>query len=351
MSSLRQKLLLSIGMILLCTQVISSIWVWYESQEQITILVNETLEAHVKNDQIQHEIEETIAALLVPSLLTISLSLLIIFWTITRLTKPLNKLTREIESRSINNLQPIQTDYSSLEVSTITQKLNLLLQQLEQGMENERRFTADVAHELRTPLAGIRLNLELLDHQQSDEITLMINRIDQMMVSVEQLLQLSRAGQQLLTDKAKLVDLVQEVIIPMQTELTTLIDNFEHPIIWQYPEQQIMIKGDSGLLFLLLRNLLDNVSHYARHSTQTIVRLSEDNHQVTLEVLDQGPGIPKEKLDQVTQRFVRIDETTKGHGLGLNIVARIAQTHQAQLIIENRQDCSGLRVAVIFKKA
>ena len=346
MSSLRQKLLITIGLILLSTQLISALWVWKEAQEQVSILVDETLEEQKRNDKIEHELRETIAALLLPSVLMVGVSLVFIFITITKLTQPLNRLTRQLELRSSNNLQPIfESNNTSLEVFAITQKLNELFERIELGVENERRFTADVAHELRTPLAGLRLNLELLPSGDFPEAGLLVARVDQMIVSVEQLLQLSRAGQKLLSGQAQQIDLIEDVISPLQMELEE--DVFPHPLLWQVPEQAKMI-GDSGLIFVLLRNLLENIRRYAPESRQTIVKLSQNQRETLLEVLDEGSGIPEEQLKQLTGRFFRIDERKKGYGLGLNIVERIVQAHQGTLTLQNRKDQTGFHVIVRF---
>ena len=353
MKSLRGKLLLVIGIILLVAQCISIFWVWHESEELIELHVRKALTADISPDLIDafihEEIMETMAALFLPALTTITLTMVFISVAISRLTKPLRELAEEIESRTSYHLAPLHVENASSELVVVEKSINQLLQRLGQGLENERRFTADVAHELRTPLAGLRLNLELIEESGVMQAQPLISRIDQMMLSIEQLLQLARAGQKLLEGNAQRFDLVQEVIRPMQMEWEEGI-SAHCALLWETPEQMMMV-GDSGLIYLLLRNLLENVRNHAGEEGQATVRLSQRVDLVLLEVLDEGPGVSEDKISVLTQRFTRLDQTHKGHGLGLNIVNRIVMTHQGTLQIKNREDRSGLHVTVTFHGA
>lgn len=351
MKSLRGKLLLAIGLILLTTQAISISWVWYESREQIELLVQYALETDAESIQeidadIQHEIKETIAALFLPAIVTILVALVLIFIAVSRLTRPLQQLREQIEDKNPYNLEPLAILHASSEINAFVQAINHLLERLESGFENERRFTADVAHELRTPLAGLRLNLELLSQQHVSQANLLIARIDQMMISIEQLLHLARAGQKLLEGNGVRIDLVDDVIAPTRMEWEE-DPTSPYPIEWQIPTHAY-ITGDSGLIYTLLRNLLENARRYAPDGQCAIVRVTQTPSTVALEVLDEGPGVPQDKVSVLTQRFTRLDKTSQGHGLGLNIVTRIVQVHQGTLTIENRSDRSGLHVTVSF---
>lgn len=360
MKSLRSRLLVAIGLILMLTQGVGIFWVWHESEELVELHVIKILAAdelvNINFDSIDDDIEEriekeieeelweTVAALFLPASMTLALTIVLIFIAISYLTRPLRQLVQKIESKTPYNLSPLQVENASSEVVVLEKSINRLLQRLEQGLESERRFTADVAHELRTPLAGLRLNLELMDGAESVQAQSLIARIDQMMLSIEQLLQLARAGQKLLKGDAQRFDFVQEVITPMQIEWEEGTTP-DCTIQWEVPEKMEMV-GDSGLLYLLLRNLLENVRSHASESVCTIVRLSEHADTVALEVIDEGAGVSEEKISLLTQRFTRLDQSRKGHGLGLNIVSRIVMAHQGSLEIKNRDDRSGLHVKV-----
>ena len=342
MKSLRYKLLLFTAVILLCCQFASIVWIWHEGQELIEVLLDETLKEKQRNDIINEEIEETIAAIILPSVIMVSVTLLIMFFMINKLTKPLSNLTQQLDNRSMSNLIPLPSDYSSTEINAVTHKVNELFVRINQGMESERRFTADVAHELRTPLAGLRLNLELLA-LQTEKAEPLIEHLDKMILSVEQLLQLARAEQKLLKNDASGFNFATEVLWPMRIELEE--EGFPHQIVWEIDET-IEIVGDSGLIFLVLRNLLENIRKYAANSTKTIIRLTRLNQKALLEVIDEGPGVDSNVLSMLTKRFVRMDETQKGHGLGLNITERIIHAHQGSLSLQNRTDQSGFVVSI-----
>lgn len=352
MKSLRGKLLLAIGLCLLLTQSISIIWVWHESQEQIELLVVKALASNTLNlnnieKEIQSEIQETIVALILPAVLAIFASIILTFIAISRLTRPLSQLASEIKTRSPYNLQTLDIPNASSEIATVEHAINQLLYRLESGLAQERIFTADVAHELRTPLAGVRLNLELMQQKNIPQAGILIARIDQMIISIEQLLQLARAGQKLLNNHGHPIDLISEVITPMQMEWS---DDPACALTWEVP-QHAYIAADSGLIYLLLRNLLENIRRYAPNTEQATVRLTQHTDKVILEVLDQGPGVVAEKIPSLTDRFTRIDTTQKGYGLGLNIVNRIVQIHQGTLDIANRTDRSGLHITITFPAA
>lgn len=349
MSSLRARLLVAISVILLITQSISIVWVWHESEELIELHITKILNEDVINSDvieqsIREEIFETMVALFLPAIVTIIIAIVFIWIAISYLTKPLREMAKEIEKRTSYSLSPLHIENTSAELTVVENNINHLFQRVEQGFENERRFTADVAHELRTPLAGLRLNLELIEEQGVIQVQSLITRIDQMMLSIEQLLQLARAGQKLLEGNARRFDVIEEVIVPMQMEWEDGMSS-DCPVRWDVPSKIEMV-GDSGLIYLLLRNLLENVRKYASNGNLAIVRLCQQENSIVLEVLDEGPGVAEEKLAYLTQRFTRLDQTQKGHGLGLNIVKRIVMTHRGVLEIENRKDCSGLHVTV-----
>ncbi len=340
--NIRKRLLISIGSILTLTQIVIAFWVWHEAQEQIEILTDAKLTAMEKNALVEHELNETLLALSLPSIGLVIIALFLTYWSIKRITEPLSRLTHEINHKHGYDLSPIIVPNNSLEVNTIVEKLNLLLARISKNLNNERRFTADVAHELRTPLAGLRLNLEMVDAELLPEKQIFIQRIDQLLLTIEQLLNLARAGNKLQSQEQILFNLQDEVIYPLQQEL----EEFPHDIQWNIPDN-IEIHGDSSLIYLLLKNIMDNIRYYAPNSVETIFNVEVRNDFLHFNIIDNGPGVSENQLSILTQRFKRIDESRKGFGLGLNIAERVCHVHNGELVIQNRNDGqSGLVISI-----
>ncbi|MXP59481.1 MULTISPECIES: two-component system sensor histidine kinase PmrB [unclassified Pantoea] len=341
MNSMRQRLLIMLALILLTCQVMSAIWLWHESREQISFLVNETLSAQARNDRVENEIREAIASLLLPSLVMIALTLLLSFWAINWIIRPLRSLQDSLAHRSADNLTPLPVYSEMDEIVAVTTSINQLFSRLDHTLQQERLFTADAAHELRTPLAGLRLHLELLHQQNVPQSEMLIERIDQLMHTVEQLLMLSRAGQALAGGHYQQLLWQKDIMQPLQPEMAELYAQRQQTLHWPHGKD-IPQQGEAVLLRLMLRNLLENASRYSPEGSDVKVKMQQDKQQVIIEVWDQGPGIEADAAEELTQAFRRRDQRYGGSGLGLNIVLRIVQMHRGRLELVNRKDSSGL---------
>lgn len=330
MNSMRRRLMVLLAIILLFFQLISVIWLWHESREQIGFLVNETLSAKARNKHVEKEIREAIASLLVPSLVMVGFTLLFSFWAVTWITRPLNKLRASLANRSADNLTPLPMYSDMEEIGAVTTSLNQLLARLDHTLQQERLFTADAAHELRTPLAGIRLHLELMAQSGSPKATTLISRIDQLMHTVEQLLMLARAGQAMASGHYDTVNWTENIIAPLGLELEAK----DHTVIWP-PKSSLTVQGDAVLLRLMLRNLLENAARYSPTGTTIEVKLVEIDGGTQVSVVDQGPGIDEAHRQSITEPFRRLDQRYGGSGLGLSIVQRIVQLHHGNLVLDN----------------
>lgn len=346
---LRHRLILTIGIILVIFQLISSFWLWHESTEQIQ-LFEQALRENRNNDRhIMHEIREAIASLIVPGIFMVSLTLLICYQAVRRITRPLAALQKELEARAADNLTPIEIRSSTVEIQAVVSSLNELVTRLTTTIENERLFTADVAHELRTPLSGVRLHLELLSKAHNLDVSPLIARLDQMMDSVSQLLQLARVGQSFSAGNYQHVKLLEDVILPSWDELSTMLDQRQQTLLLPESAADIVVRGDVTLLRMLLRNLVENAHRYSPEGTTIRIVLDTENDAI-MAVEDEGPGIDESKCGELSKAFVRMDSRFGGIGLGLSIVSRITQLHQGQFFLQNRTEATGTRAWVVLEK-
>ncbi|SNY76944.1 two-component system sensor histidine kinase PmrB [Enterobacter sp. CC120223-11] len=344
--TMRRQLLLTIATILLVCQVISVFWLWHESQEQIQLLVQSALEGHNNHKHIEHEVREAVASLLIPSMLIVGLALWICLQAVKRITRPLSDLQQELNSRTPDNLKPIELPQSVSEVDAVTSAINQLVERLNLTLERERLFTADVAHELRTPLSGLRLHLELMAKSHSVMVDPLLQRLDQMTQSISQLLQLARVGQSFSAGSYQQVPLVKEVLEPIQDELETMLSLRGQSLKLPSEEHEVTVSGDATLLRVLVRNLVENAHRYSPENS-TITILVEAG---ILAVEDEGPGIDEAKSGELSRAFVRMDSRYGGIGLGLSIVTRIAQLHDAQFFLHNRKPGPGVKAWIKFPR-
>ena len=341
--TMRHRLLLTIGAILAVCQLISVFWLWHESQEQIQLLVASAIEGHNNQKHIEHEVREAVASLLIPSLLIIGLALYISLLAVKKITRPLSRLQQELESRTPDNLRPIALP----EVTAVTTAINQLVSRLNLTLDRERLFTADVAHELRTPLAGLRLHLELLAKVHGVSVAPLIQRLDQMTNSINQLLQLARVGQSFSAGSYQQVRLKEDVIEPLRSELETMLEQRQQKLVVSDKEGEAIVSGDATLVQVILRNLVENAHRYSPTGSTIKVSIAPGSTPV-LAVEDEGPGIDEAKSGELSKAFVRMDSRYGGIGLGLSIVTRIAQLHDAQFFLHNRQPGPGVRAWVLF---
>ena len=351
--TMRHRLLLTIGTILVVCQLISVFWLWHESKEQIQLLVASAIEGHNNQKHVEHEVREAVASLLIPSLLIVGLALYISLVAVRKITRPLSNLQTELESRTPDNLQPITLRESVPEVTAVTTAINQLVSRLNLTLDRERLFTADVAHELRTPLAGLRLHLELMAKVHHVEVGQLIQRLDQMTNSISQLLQLARVGQSFSAGSYQRVLLQEDVVEPIRGELESMLEQRQQTLALALPEgddaKDVVVSGDATLLRVVLRNLVENAHRYSPAGSKIKIAIQAGTTPV-MAVEDEGPGIDEAKSGELSKAFVRMDSRYGGIGLGLSIVTRIVQLHDAQFFLHNRQPGPGVRGWIQFPK-
>ncbi|GAB7205184.1 two-component system sensor histidine kinase PmrB [Dickeya oryzae] len=344
-------MILTLGCILLACQLISVVWLWHESREHIELLVEQTLTAKSLSSDIQFEINEAIASLSLPSLVMIIASLVMCSHAINRITRPLLTLQEELHNRTAENLDPLQQRSDVTEIAAVITSMNQLLARFSESLYRDRLFASNVAHELRTPLAGIRLSLELHEQLHHIDCQPLIKRVDHLTKTIEQLLLLARTSNELATGHYKSVSLADDVITLNQQELEEMAAARHQQLDWQLETQNAIVPGNATLLQLLLRNLVENAYRYSpEHSTIRIRLADHSDGGYELSVSDEGPGINESQVGELTKAFVRMDTRYGGIGLGLSIVTRIVQLHHGEFFLENRRDRTGTQARVVFKR-
>ena len=304
--TMRHRLLLTIGSILVVCQLISVFWLWHESKEQIQLLVASAIEGHNNQKHVEHEVREAVASLLIPSLLIVGLALYISLVAVRKITRPLSNLQTELESRTPDNLQPITLTESVPEVTAVTTAINQLVSRLNLTLDRERLFTADVAHELRTPLAGLRLHLELMAKVHHVEVSQLIQRLDQMTNSISQLLQLARVGQSFSAGSYQRVLLQEDVVEPIRGELESMLEQRQQTLELALPDgddaKDVVVSGDATLLRVVLRNLVENAHRYSPAGSKIKIAIQAGTTPV-MAVEDEGPGIDEAKSGELSKAF------------------------------------------------
>ena len=339
--------MLTVGAIIVFCQIVSILWLWHESREQVTILVQSAINHHDRHRHYQKEVHEAVASLAIPSLLIVIACLLLCFNAIRRVTRPLADLSTALAHRSEDNLEPLIAISDYQEISAVVEAVNSLMARLTVTLERERLFTADVAHELRTPLAGLRLHLQLIEKKHQLNLNDLLTRLDQMTASVTQLLKLARVGQSFAAGSYQYFDVVTAVIMPMRGELERQLAQREQSLRLQLPDTALQLRGDITLLQVVVQNLVQNAHRYSPQGSEITLRLRHAAHTIYLDIDDQGPGIDLQKADELSQAFVRMDRRYDGIGLGLNIVQRICQLHHGQFSLTNLEP-RGCRASVAF---
>jgi two-component system sensor histidine kinase QseC len=306
----------------------------------------------------RHESRDEIAAslaknLLLPLLLALPLLGLLVWFSVTRGLRPLAALGRQVAGRDAGNLGTLDAASIPAEVLPLVENLNRLFGRVAQLIENERRFTADAAHELRTPLAGLKTQAQVAraatnESARTHALDQVIAGCDRASHLVQQLLTLARLDPGEFGGKAEVCDL-QALARTAVAELAQFA--FSKKVEIDLDEgAAVETTGQAGLIAILLRNLIDNAIRYSPEGGNVRVSAAAAGGAATLTVGDQGPGIAAGERDKVGQRFYRILGTEEtGSGLGLSIVKRIAELHGASLSLNQGEQGKGLSVTVAFE--
>jgi two-component system sensor histidine kinase TctE len=294
-----------------------------------------------------------VSGVIVPQFVIVPLAILLVYLALSRGITPLHRLQEELRQRRPTDLTPISIKGIPAEIRPMLIALNDVMVRLEENLMAQRRFIADAAHQLKTPLTGLRMQTELALHES--DANALRERLTQAAVSAErlshlthQLLSLARAEATTeSSDAFQAIDLNALVVASArewaERALAKGID-----LSFEGSERPASIVGSRFLLGELINNLLDNAIKYTPRGGQVVVRLlSGDGWR--LEVEDSGIGIPVAERNRVFERFYRIlGSGTEGSGLGLAIVQEIAELHRAVICIDGGPAGIGSLVSVTF---
>jgi two-component system sensor histidine kinase TctE len=341
---------------------VAYIWVKLDVAEGRPVLV-QVAETREKRSVLATEI---IKGVMLPQLVILPLAVLLVWLALVRGIKPLSQLEERIRERKPDDLSPLDDKVVPLEVAPLVSSVNDLLRRLKDSIATQKRFLADAAHQLKTPLAGLRMQADLAQREQfnAEELKQSLKQIGRSSMrathTVNQLLALARAetsGKSLVRQSCNLAGLMMEVI---QEALPRAMDKH---IDLGYDGAEpgaagAQLQGNPTLLKEMIRNLLDNAINYTPstpdHPGVITGRVLADpfGHVLLLQVEDNGPGIPEAERELVFQPFYRaLGTNVDGSGLGLPIVQEIAQQHQAEIVLEDAhpgQVPPGTRVTVRF---
>ena len=289
-----------------------------------------------------------------PILVGMPLFILLIWLSVRRGLVPLTDLSRAIARRDANSLERFEESKSPPELLPIVLSLNNLMERIQRSLDAERRFNANTAHELNTPLAAIQAHLYVArQSKDEDERQKALNQAhvatERGIRLISQMLALARLGPENAFIDMKSVNL-NEVAQDVCAELIPLAMRRDQTLEIVTSPGSMVVTGQADLLHRLIENLVDNAMRYSPPHSQIVLEIGSTMTSLRLTVSDNGPGIPEEQREQVFNRFFRLaDQAVSGTGLGLAICRKIAVMHHARIYLTDGPEGKGLSVHVDFQ--
>jgi len=318
----------------------------HQAEHEVTVLVGEKLESR------QAILWAVMRSLLGPLLLALPLFAAALWWSVRKGLAPIRDLREALEQRPPSAVEPVPLLGMPRELQPLVQTLNGLLERIDRMVQIERRFTADAAHELRTPIAAIRMQAQVALGAGDDvagrnhALQTTLAGCDRASHLVDQLLTLARleaasAAPALAVDLGALARRVAAelvyVALGRQQEITVLVD------------ADCPVAANEALLGVLVRNLIDNALRYSPDGARVDVTVHRHANGAVLQVQDSGPGMAEDAIAHLGERFFRVlgnDQT--GSGLGWSIVRRLLDVFGAEAQIGRSQELGGLLVRVYW---
>ena len=299
--------------------------------------------------------ENVILESIFPLLIGIPIVGLLIWLIINQGLRPLIQLSAELREKKADDLTPVSNLGSRQELTQVTRSVNSLIERLRLTLEREKRFTADAAHELRTPISALKIQLHNIAQEvpaESEALAQLGTGVDRMQHLVEQLLFLYRATPEQFTQNIQQLDLyvlAEELL----AEQYYLFEAKQQTV--ELLGEHCLVEGNDFALNTLLKNLLSNANKYTPKGGQISISVKATPQGVRLTVEDSGPGVPKELEERIFERFYRVgqasDEDISGCGLGLTIVKNIVELQGAKIRVEQSSFDSGSAFIIDFDAA
>jgi two-component system OmpR family sensor kinase len=286
-----------------------------------------------------------------PLLAFIALMAILVQVVVNRAMRPLEFLTKALAHRSPAMLEPLPPDGWPGELVPVVEALNGLLERFGQSLETQRTFVADAAHELRSPITALKLQLQLMERAGNDEarqlnFAKLHERLDRTAHLVHQLLNLARVESGPARQDLKNVDL-RRLACEAVADYSTLAES-RGVDLGVEGQEAVYVRAEPDSLRILLNNLLDNALRYSPEGGRVDVIVQQQGNGALLRVNDNGPGVNPADLPRLSDRFFRPEGSRAGGcGLGLSIVRHIADNHGARVGMANREG-GGFSVSVEF---
>ena len=306
---------------------------------------------------IRYSLAETIVtASIIPIVLAIPVAGLIIWIAIGLGLKPLRELTGQLNNKQADDLSPVEMKDTPEELTQLVVTTNALLKRLNAAFIREQQFSADAAHELRTPISALKVqihNLQKSEHVDDTDLQPLADGIERMGHVIEQILSLYRHSPDQAMLKQTEIDfcaIVQEIIANGYDQIA-----LKHQQISMTGSDSCLMTGNQFALETLVQNLITNASKYTPEKGEILIDVKQTVSGIRLTVEDSGPGIADNEYQRVFERFYRIngdrhDSGTRGCGLGLAIVQHIVTLHGAQITLDRSTPLNGLKIVIDFPR-
>lgn len=321
----------------------------YDDTNHLTIMVAE--QADYRQELENHLTQDSLVVMLI----TYPFLGFLIWFIVGRGLATLRRVAKEVHQRAPAYLEPVDLESVPSEIEPLVSELNNLFQRLKAAFEREKRFTADAAHELKTPLAALTTQTQVAlraktDEEKKEALLKVLKSVRRSSHVIQQLLTLSR-----MEPEAGLTDTTSICLAKQTAEVVSMLapdaieKNIELELI--HAESTATIQGNVTAIDILIRNLVDNAIRYSPENSLVAIEIRENKNQVILIVRDNGPGIPEKLHKRIFERFFRvIGNTSQGSGLGLSIVQQIATLHHATIEIQSPASHKGVEFHVTFPR-